>query len=193
MNFTFVFTSLIFVLTPGLATMYILNNSIIYGKKEGILSMFGIFSGGMIYNIISAAGLGTLITKFPFVLSGIKIIGAIYLIYTGIKSIMSKGENSREEKSKNCFRNGVITNLSNPKLLIFFITFIPQFVSNSTRSVGGELFILGRIYLLIELIWFLFLVTFTVIFIEKFQIFFQTKMKYISGVAFILMGGLLFL
>ncbi|WP_432205621.1 hypothetical protein ACQ9ZF_12105 (plasmid) [Cetobacterium somerae] len=43
MNFTFVFTSLIFVLTPGLATMYILNNSIIYGKKEGILSMFGIF------------------------------------------------------------------------------------------------------------------------------------------------------
>lgn len=193
MDFTFVFASLIFAMSPGLATMYILNNSTMYGRKEGIISAFGILSGGMIYNIVAAAGLGVLITKFPFVFHGIKVVGAIYLIYVGIKSIMDKGGNTSGEKSKNCFRDGVITNLANPKVLIFFATFIPQFVSGTGKSVGGELFILGVTYLFVELIWFMCLAIFTAMFTEKFQEFFQTKMKYISGVVFILMGGMLFL
>lgn len=194
MIITFILASLVFAMTPGLATMYILNNSTMYGRKEGILSAFGILSGGMIYNIVAAAGLGTLINKFPFIFNGIKIIGAIYLVYVGLKSILSKDNDiKREDTNKNCFRDGIIANLANPKVLIFFITFIPQFITSTKESVGNELFILGIIYLFVELLWYLFLAFFTSMFTEKFQKFFQKKMKYISGVVFILMGALLFI
>ncbi|MBC2857166.1 LysE family translocator [Cetobacterium sp. 2A] len=188
MNLTFIFASLIFAMTPGLSTMYILNNSTIYGRKEGILSAFGVMTGGMIYNIVAAVGLAAVITNFPFLFNSIKIIGAVYLIYVGIMSFKSSSATKQKNENKQCFTKGIITNIANPKVLIFFITFIPQFVTTSNNGIGKEIFILGTIYLFIECFWYVSLATFTAMFTDKFQNFFQTKMKYISGSVFILMG-----
>lgn len=149
MNLTFLVASFIFLITPGLATMYILNNSAVFGKKSGIYAALGVLTGGMIYNIIASVGLASLLYRYPTVLNTIKIIGAIYLIYVGIIGLIKNNNSNNREKSatRQSYTRGIITNLANPKVLLFFMTFIPQFVKENDNFVK-EMFLLGSTYLL---------------------------------------------
>ncbi|MGL5701785.1 MAG: LysE family translocator, partial [Cetobacterium sp.] len=140
MTLSFLFSSLAVAATPGIATVYVLNNSASLGRREGIISALGIMTGGMIYNIIAAVGLSSLIYLFPNLLSAIKIGGGLYLIYAGIMTLISKSTESPDNINSvknNCYLKGIITNLANPKILLFFVTFIPQFVKN-TDNYGME-------------------------------------------------------
>lgn len=185
--------SFVFAASPGIATIYILNNSALFGKREGILSALGIVSGGMIYNIIAAVGLSSILYTFPVLFNGIKIAGALYLFYIGIIGLCTKKDMIEKEwkaKKNKSYLKGVITNLANPKVLLFFMTFIPQFVENN-ENFGKEIFLLGTLYLFIEFIWFISLAFFTSIFMAKFKDVFQKYMKYISAVVYLGMGGML--
>lgn len=193
MLLSFLFSSLIIAATLGIATIYVLNNSASLGRKEGILSALGIMTGGMIYNIIAAAGLSSLLYVFPNLLSVIKIIGGLYLLYVGIISLKDRhsGEIQNPKAIKNnCYTRGVITNLANPKILLFFVTFIPQFVID-TENYGKEAIILGSLYLLVEIIWFVCLASFVSHFIKSVKGNFQKYMTYVSSGVYLAMGSLL--
>lgn len=189
--------SLIFAMTPGLATVYILSNSTMYGKKEGLKSALGVMSGGMIYNIVGSILLTIFVIptsglENSFIFSVIKVVGAGYLIYTGVTELISKKTLYKEAGKNNSYVKGMITNLANPKVLLFFITFIPQFLKGD-GSLGKEMFLLGSIYLAIEVSWYIVLAMSTSLFTEKVKEFLFNKMKYLSGSVFILIGVTMFL
>lgn len=190
MTLSFLFSSLAVAATPGIATVYVLNNSASLGRREGIISALGIMTGGMIYNIIAAVGLSSLIYLFPNLLSAIKIGGGLYLIYAGIMTLISKSTESPDNINSvknNCYLKGIITNLANPKILLFFVTFIPQFVKN-TDNYGMEFIMLGSTYLLVEIIWFICLATFISMFVKTTNGNFKKYMKYISSAVYLTMG-----
>lgn len=189
--------SLIFAMTPGLATVYILSNSTLYGKKEGVKSALGVMSGGMIYNVLGSILLAIFVIptsglENSFLFSVIKVIGAGYLIYAGISELRSKNMNYEEREKNNSYLKGMITNLANPKVLLFFITFIPQFLKGN-GNLGKEMFILGSVYLLIEVSWYMILALSTSFFTDGMREFLFKKMKYLSGGVFILIGVTMFL
>lgn len=190
MTLSFLFSSLAVAATPGIATVYVLNNSASLGRREGIISALGIMTGGMIYNIIAAVGLSSLIYLFPNLLSAIKIGGGLYLIYAGIMTLISKSTESPDNINSvknNCYLKGIITNLANPKILLFFVTFIPQFVKN-TDNYGMEFIMLGSTYLLVEIMWFICLATFISMFVKTTNGNFKKYMKYISSAVYLTMG-----
>ncbi|MGL5202782.1 LysE family translocator [Cetobacterium sp.] len=190
MTLSFLFSSLAVAATPGIATVYVLNNSASLGRREGIISALGIMTGGMIYNIIAAVGLSSLIYLFPNLLSAIKIGGGLYLIYAGIMTLISKSIESPDNINSvknNCYLKGIITNLANPKILLFFVTFIPQFVKN-TDNYGMEFIMLGSTYLLVEIMWFICLATFISMFVKTTNGNFKKYMKYISSAVYLAMG-----
>ncbi|MGL5188253.1 MAG: LysE family translocator [Cetobacterium sp.] len=193
MTLSFLFSSLAVAATPGIATIYVLNNSASFGRREGIISALGIMTGGMIYNVIAAVGLSSLIYLFPNLLSAIKIVGGLYLIYVGVTALIAKDKENTDKINSvknNCYLRGIITNLANPKILLFFVTFIPQFVKN-TNNYGFEFIMLGSIYLLVEIIWFVCLATFISIFAKTTNGSFKKYMKYISAGVYLAMGLLL--
>ncbi|UPO98943.1 LysE family translocator (plasmid) [Cetobacterium somerae] len=196
MLLSFLLSSLIIAATPGIATIYVLNNSASLGRKEGILSALGIMTGGMIYNILAAIGLSSIIYIFPNMLSLIKIVGGLYLVYIGIVTLKSKQNNESSNASlvlkNDCYIRGVITNLANPKILLFFVTFIPQFVIN-TNNYAKEALLLGTAYLIVEIIWFICLASFVSHFIKNIKGNFQKYMTYISSGVYLTMGSVLIL
>ena len=196
MLLSFLLSSLIIAATPGIATIYVLNNSASLGRKEGILSALGIMTGGMIYNILAAIGLSSILYIFPNMLSLIKIVGGLYLVYIGIVTLKSKQNNESSNASlvlkNDCYIRGVITNLANPKILLFFVTFIPQFVIN-TNNYAKEALLLGTAYLIVEIIWFICLASFISHFIKNVKGNFQKYMTYISSGVYLTMGSALIL
>ncbi|MCX3067784.1 MAG: LysE family translocator [Cetobacterium sp.] len=196
MLLSFLLSSLIIAATPGIATIYVLNNSASLGRKEGILSALGIMTGGMIYNILAAIGLSSILYIFPNMLSLIKIVGGLYLVYIGIVTLKSKQNNESSNASlvlkNDCYIRGVITNLANPKILLFFVTFIPQFVIN-TNNYAKEALLLGTAYLIVEIIWFICLASFISHFIKNVKGNFQKYMTYISSGVYLAMGSMLIL
>lgn len=189
----FIFSSLIIAATPGIATIYVLNNSASLGRKGGILSAFGIMTGGMIYNILAAAGLSSILYIFPNLLEIIKIIGGVYLVYIGIISFKNRKNTNVENvelAKNNCYVRGIITNLANPKILLFFVTFIPQFVID-TNNYWREALFLGSVYLLVEIIWFVLLANFISYFIKNIKGSFQKYMTYVSSSVYLIMGSIL--
>lgn len=197
MEIKFMLASLIFAMTPGLATVYILSSSTLYGRKEGLKSALGVMSGGMIYNVLGSILLAIFVIptnglENSLLFSIIKIVGAGYLIYTGITELKSKKTLLEEREKNNSYLKGMITNLANPKVLLFFITFIPQFLKGN-GNLGKEMFLLGSIYLMIEVSWYIVLAFSTTLFTDKVKEFLFNKMKYLSGSVFILIGVTMFL
>ena len=195
MLLSFLFSSLIIAATPGIATIYVLNNSASLGRKEGIVSALGIMTGGMIYNIIAAIGLSSILYVFPNLLSVIKIVGGLYLVYVGVITLKNRkknNSNSLETINNNCDIRGVITNLANPKILLFFVTFIPQFVVD-TNNYAKEAILLGTIYLIVEIVWFICLASFISHFIKNVKGNFQKYMTYVSSGVYLTLGSVLIL
>ena len=125
---TFLFAGIILNLTPGADTMYILGRSISQGKKAGIMSALGISTGSLVHCIIASFGLSIIIAKSAIAFSTIKYLGAVYLIYLGVKALLTKSRKEFEieqldkKKSSNrkIFISGILTNILNPKVALFF-------------------------------------------------------------------------
>lgn len=134
----FILMSILLVILPGPDTGLATNNTIIYGKIGGIRTVFGITTGLVIHTSAAVLGLSAIIVKSAFLFSVFKYVGALYLIYLGIMalwtiknkrtSIDSDPALSNKFQNASCFRQGFLTNLLNPKVAVFFLTFLPQFV-----------------------------------------------------------------
>lgn len=197
-NFTsFILASLIFVVSPGIDTMFVLNKSIIQGKKAGIYAAVGIYTGVLIHTTLAAFGLSLLLAKSALAFSIIKYLGAAYLIYLGfLKLILQKKSltfaptvNTASSIGKT-FLAAVLTNTLNPKVAIFFLAFFPQFISPVAMTSALPFILLGLTYAFLSLLWFSILALFAGAFTNKLQSnsLFSYWLNRCSAIIFILMG-----
>jgi RhtB (resistance to homoserine/threonine) family protein len=173
---TFLLTGILLNLTPGNDTIFILTRSLAQGKKAGMMSVFGIATGSLIHTTLAAFGLSLIIAKSILVFNIIKYAGAAYLLYIGFKMLTDKTplnmENSEVIKSVNylkIYRDGVITNVLNPKVALFFIAFLPQFIDPTLKHTVLPFLTLGIAFTITGTIWCLILATFSAMFFAKLQ------------------------
>jgi len=161
---TFIVAGLLFIISPGADTMYILGRSIAQGKAAGVYSVLGIVTGTLIHITLVAFGLSLIIAKSAVLFSLVKYLGAAYLVFLGVKMLLSKPLNTATEiekvKSHKVYLSGVLTNLLNPKVILFFMVFFPQFVKPSEANNPLPYLILGSMFTIVGSMWCLTLVFF---------------------------------
>lgn len=162
----FVITALILNLTPGADTVYILGRSIAQGKKTGILSALGISTGAIFHIALATFGLSVILVESAAAFEVIKYVGAAYLLFLGLKAIFLKTETVSEvvvQSRTNLFQiylSGILTNVLNPKVALFFLAFLPQFIKPSSVGDALPFLILGLTFLFTGTIWCLLLAVF---------------------------------
>lgn len=145
----FAFASLMLNITPGNDMLYVAARSTSQGIKAGIVSSLGVTAGCLVHLIAAVVGLSAIIANSAIAFSVIKYLGAAYLFYLGIKSILSrqnlfKVDERVEKKSlSKIFQQGAITNVLNPKVALFFLAFLPQFVHPEKENTAAQILLLG--------------------------------------------------
>jgi threonine/homoserine/homoserine lactone efflux protein len=144
----FFIASVMLNLTPGNDMIYVSSRTLSQGPKAGMISAAGIFIGCLVHTLAAILGLSVIIAKSAFLFGVIKYLGAAYLIYLGIKTLMTKTaiteiENLPPVNKIKLLRQGIITNILNPKVAIFFLSFLPQFVDPASPNLKFQLLTLG--------------------------------------------------
>jgi threonine/homoserine/homoserine lactone efflux protein len=140
--------ALILAITPGPGIFYVLARSLAAGKRGGVLSAFGTFIGGLFHVFAAALGVSAILAASALVFRTVKYAGAAYLIILGIRMIRSRNVEMSLAASRplhGAFRQGVLTEILNPKTALFFLSFIPQFVAPELGRVFMQFLILGAI------------------------------------------------
>ena len=157
----FCLSAIVLSITPGPDTFYILGRAVSQGTKSSMASVFGISTGVLIHTVAAAIGLSTILATSALVFKIIKLVGAVYLIYLGITMILASkdtGAFSRDNRYASSFwkiyRQGVITNVLNPKVALFFLSFLPQFIDPKYGHMTSFVF-LGLIYVFVCTVWYL--------------------------------------
>ena len=146
---TFTLASLSLTISPGPDILYVISKSIVQGKKAAILTSLGLTSGLVIHTFLIAFGLSIIISESEYILNSIKIIGVFYFIYLIIKVIQNRktdDETKKDLHNINYFKRGLIMNLLNPKVGLFFIAFFPGFLFHNELSNQVQFLILGLIF-----------------------------------------------
>jgi threonine/homoserine/homoserine lactone efflux protein len=141
--------ALLLAVTPGPGMLYVLGRTVNGGRREGILSSLGTFAGGSIHVLAAALGLSAILATSATAFQVVRYAGAAYLIYLGIAMIRSRNlaPSSALEKGGGSrpFLQGITTEVLNPKTALFFLSFIPQFVSVARGHVTLQFLILGTV------------------------------------------------
>lgn len=160
----FLIAGILLNITPGSDSIYIITRSIAHGQKAGIYSVFGIATGALAHILFAAFGLSALLSKSVVFFNAIKWAGALYLIYLGISAYSSQiNQFSYAPKMKKVgfykiYRQGFFTNLLNPKIGLFFLSLLPQFIKPEYVESFLPFIILGGTFLCTGTLWCLFLV-----------------------------------
>lgn len=150
-NIVLLFTvTVLLCIVPGPDMLYIATRSTGQGRIAGVISCVGIATGGLMQTTAVALGLSGLFLVVPIVYEIIKYAGAIYLIYLGIRTVLSREEmfiaSFNEGGALKIFLQGTLTTLLNPKVAFFYLAFLPQFVSQSQGHIPVQLLILGLVF-----------------------------------------------
>jgi threonine/homoserine/homoserine lactone efflux protein len=153
----FAVAATLLLLTPGPAVLYIVARSIEQGRVAGLASVFGITTGTLVHVLASTLGLSALLASSTLAFAAVKYAGAGYLIYMGVRRILSRTDapasQSRLPKRSlgRLYRDGFIVNLLNPKTALFFLAFLPQFVDPSRGAMAFQIAFLGLLFTLMGL------------------------------------------
>ncbi|MFK5880972.1 MAG: LysE family translocator [Sulfurospirillum sp.] len=144
----FLLTSTVIILVPGQDMILVMSRSISQGPKAGIMTAFGVSVGLLGHTLLATFGLGALLLASEFLFDIVKFIGAGYLVYIGYQLLKTKDDSIDTEdlpkaSYKKMFMQGVISNITNPKVAIFYFSYLPQFVVSNDESQTMQLFILG--------------------------------------------------
>jgi len=155
----FVASGIVVNITPGPDTLYIVGRSISQGRRAGVLSVLGISSGILIHTLAASIGLSALLAQSATAFAAVRSAGAAYLIYLGVKLLIARDEQtaattqSPAAGSWAIYRQGFFTNLLNPKVALFFLAFLPQFVDAHSPSRTAGFLVLGLMFVLSGTIW----------------------------------------
>jgi threonine/homoserine/homoserine lactone efflux protein len=145
---TYLSAAFLLAVIPGPGMLYVLTRSLHGGRREGVLSSFGTAVGGSFHVVAAAFGLSAILAASALAFTVIKYAGAAYLIYLGVQMLLEKHEIKVEANSgpvSNPFTQGIITETLNPKTALFFLSFIPQFVSPDAGNITLQFILLGSI------------------------------------------------
>jgi threonine/homoserine/homoserine lactone efflux protein len=147
----FVLSALVLLIVPGPAVIYIVTRSMAQGRKAGISSVLGIELASMCHSIAAAFGLSAVLLASTIVFNFIKYLGAAYLIYLGVRTLISSkidvtGIDLYKQSNAQLFRKGFLVNLLNPKTALFFYAFLPQFISPRNGSTIIQILFLGTLF-----------------------------------------------
>jgi len=147
---SFFATSLVLTLSPGPDMIYVLSQSITRGKNYGIASAVGLSTGLLFHTTLLAFGISTIVTSTPWMFTAIKIFGASYLVWLAYK--VWKSESSIQISAKaakgdvlQCVQQGLIMNIMNPKVMLFFLALFPGFINPAIGNVKVQVYTLGSI------------------------------------------------
>jgi RhtB (resistance to homoserine/threonine) family protein len=171
------FVAAVFLLnvTPGPDTAYIVGRSVAQGRGAGLMSALGICTGCCVHTIACAFGLTAVLAASATAFTVIKFAGAIYLIYLGVRLAFASPANTQPESEsaanagqtaashaskplRQLFLQGFWTNVLNPKVVLFFVSFFPQFVSSESDHKALAFLTLGGVFVAMSIVWCLFLV-----------------------------------
>jgi threonine/homoserine/homoserine lactone efflux protein len=194
---TFIAAAVMLNLTPGTDTIYILGRSMAHGSRAGIYSALGISTGCLFHTLAAASGLSLLLANSATPFSLVKYCGALYLIFLGIRSLMQKeqaGYREQQQQSqadyKQIYLSGIITNILNPKVALFFLAFLPQFIDPAYPHTMLSFILLGGVFVFTGTCWCLLLAVYAAKFSRLLQQRSQTGnlMARLTGVLFIGLG-----
>ena len=146
---TFLFAAVVLAVTPGPGIAYVVARTVAGGRKEGLASCLGTGLGGMVHVLAAALGLSLLIAQSALAFNLVKYIGAAYLVFLGIRMLLRKETPSPQETvtsqgTRRAFFEGIVVEMLNVKTALFFLAFLPQFVS-PTQPLASQLVLLGTI------------------------------------------------
>lgn len=156
----FVTVSWALILAPGPDMIYVITRGMTHGRKAGMLSAVGVVCGILVHTIAAALGLTVIFQTSALAFLIVKYVGAMYLIYLGIKAWLDKSViglqvSSPSTSSGQLFWQGVLSNVLNPKIAIFFLAFLPQFVDKGSNQVTIQLITLGLTFAFLGLLFLL--------------------------------------
>lgn len=149
----FTLASLVLTITPGPDMVLFLGKTLAQGRRAGMMAMLGAFSGSIVHTLLAAFGLSALLMNSATAFGFLKIVGALYLLWLAVDAIRHGSALNldrlrlRTEAPAQVYLKGVGVNLTNPKIVLFFVTFLPQFVSAGDPSAPAKLFFLGLYFM----------------------------------------------
>lgn len=153
----FCITSALLSIAPGPDNIFVMTQSALYGKKAGILITLGLCTGLIVHTSAVALGVAAIIHTSTVAFTTLKIIGALYLLYLAWQAFNACAENLNNRQSTRLsaaqlYRRGIIMNITNPKVTLFFLAFLPQFVTPQNNQITQQIVILGGVFILIALL-----------------------------------------
>ena len=153
----FIAASIVVLLIPGPGVLYVVARSVIQGYGAGLVSALGLSAGAFVHVAAATAGLSAILLTSATAFGIVKVLGAGYLIYLGIRTLLARRPTPRIETSTSLssyrlFTDGVVVSVFNPKIAVFFLAFLPQFVDPSRGPITHQVLLLGIIYVGLALI-----------------------------------------
>lgn len=165
----FISSSWLLIISPGPDSIYVLTRGISQGRKAGIISALGVTLGIFIHTAFAAFGISVILMTSSTLFLIVKSIGTVYLVYLGIRTILDKKkvviqksitddkQISRLPTDKRIFLQGMLSNTLNPKVALFFLAYLPQFISKESYSGSVQILLLGTIFAIFGVIYLVFL------------------------------------
>ncbi len=192
----FVASGALLNLAPGQDTFYILGSSIAQGRRVGVASALGIGTGCIVHTLAAAIGLSAILATSTSAFIAVKLAGAAYLVYLGIRFLMAPPQGlagsgrAAPGHAGKAFRQGVVTNVLNPKVALFFLAFLPQFIDPNSSAKIAAFLALGLTFVATGTAWGLLLATGAArvrgFFAGHPRVF--TRLSQGTGVVFVLLG-----
>jgi threonine/homoserine/homoserine lactone efflux protein len=153
----FVVASALLAIAPGPDVIYVLTRGIAQGTRAGLAAAFGFASGCIFHTVLAAVGIAALIRSSPIAFDMVRYAGAAYLAWIGIQALRHRASFSIEAQSDRralgtIFRQSVIGNMLNPKVTLFFLAFLPQFVNTQEGHIGWQMALLGVVFMLVTIV-----------------------------------------
>ena len=147
----FIIASLLLIIAPGPDMIFLITQSFNNGSKAGFLTALGLASGNLIHTAAAALGVSLIIQTSEIAFTGLKYIGMAYLLYLAYQMIKSDNPSNQEQEILNCgyasfYKKGLLINVLNPKIALFFLAFLPQFVPSSSTQQHIDTIFLGILF-----------------------------------------------
>jgi threonine/homoserine/homoserine lactone efflux protein len=152
----YVATATLVLIIPGPAVLYIVTQGVRHGRQAGVTAVLGIHAGTLVQVIAAVAGLSWVLASSALAFTVVKYAGAAYLIYLGVRKLLSKDEDpviqaAPARSRARLFREGILVNTLNPKLALFFLAFLPQFVDPARGAMSVQIAVFGLVFVLLGL------------------------------------------
>lgn len=151
----FAVATIVLIALPGPNSIYILTRSASQGRHAGVISAFGVETATMVHILVAVVGLSALVASSPVAMTALTIAGAAYLCYLGLTVLFGRQGHGADQVTRlslgRVYRAGVLVNLLNPKVVLFFIAFLPQFVTGQ-GDARTQMLVLGAVFLALALV-----------------------------------------